>query len=79
MYYTYIIRSIKYPSERYIGHTSNLRQRLLKHNSGGVPHTAKFRPWKIEAYFAFETEEKAVSFEQYLKSGSGHSFAQRHF
>lgn len=79
MYYTYIIRSVKHPAERYIGHTSDLRQRLLKHNEGGVPHTAKFKPWKLEVYIAFETEGKAVEFESYLKSGSGHAFAKRHF
>jgi len=36
-------------------------------------------PWKVEAYFAFETREKAAAFEDYLKSGSGHAFAKRHF
>ena len=50
-----------------------------RHNKGDVPHTAKFRPWKVEEYFAFETKETAAAFEQYLKSGSGHSFAKRHF
>ena len=34
---------------------------------------------KIEAYFAFETNEKAVAFEAYLKTGSGHAFVKRHF
>ena len=79
MFYTYILRSLSNPEQRYIGSTSDLRSRLAKHNKGDVPHTAKFRPWKVEAYFAFETKEKAAAFEQYLKSGSGHSFAKRHF
>ncbi len=79
MFYAYILRSISHPAERYIGSTKELKSRLLKHNEGGVPHTAKFKPWKIEAYFAFETEAKAVAFEQYQKSGSGHAFAKRHF
>ena len=70
MFYTYILRSLSDPEQRYIGSTSDLRSRLAKHNKGDVPHTAKFRPWKLEAYFAFE---------QYLKSGSGHAFAKRHF
>ena len=65
--------------QRYIGHTADLRQRLAKHNAGDVPHTSKFKPWKIEVYIAFETEEKAIAFESYLKSGSGHAFAKRHF
>ena len=79
MFYTYIIRSISQPEQRYIGHTANLRERLAKHNKGDVPHTAKFCPWKVETYIAFDSEEKAVAFECYLKSGSGHAFSKRHF
>ena len=41
--------------------------------------TAKHRPWKLKLYVAFETLELARSFERYLKSGSGHAFAKRHF
>ena len=59
--------------------TKLLHARLAKHNAGDVPHTSKFKPWKIEVYIAFETEEKAIAFESYLKSCSGHAFAKRHF
>ena len=79
MYYTYILRSISSPAQCYVGHTANLRSRLLEHNSGKSPHTAKFRPWKVEAYIAFESLDKAQAFERYLKTGSGHEFARRHF
>ena len=79
MFYAYILRSLSDPDQRYIGSTADLKSRLAKHNKGDVPHTLKFRPWKVEAYFAFETKEKAAAFEQYLKSGSGHAFAKRHF
>ena len=75
MFYTYIIRSINHPSQRY----SDLCKRLAKHNEGGVPHTTPFKPWKLEVYIAFETKEKAVAFEVYLKTGSGHAFSNRHF
>ena len=79
MFYTYILRSISHPNQRYIGSTGDLRKRLAAHNAGGVPHTAKYRPWKLETYIAFELEERARAFEIYLKSGSGHAFAKRHF
>ena len=79
MYYTYILRSLSRPDQRYVGSTTNLRARLDKHNSGQVPHTSKYVPWKVETYIAFETLDKAQSFERYLKSGSGHAFAARHF
>ena len=79
MFYTYILRSLSQPEQRYIGSTSDLKSRRAKHNAGEVPHTTQFKPWKIDAYFAFETKEKAVAFEAYLKTGSGHAFAKRHF
>ncbi len=79
MFYTYILRSIDHPEQRYIGHTADLRERLSKHNKGDVQHTAKFRPWKIETYIAFDSEEKAYAFEAYLKTHCGRAFAKRHF
>ena len=79
MFYTYIIRSISHPEQRYIGSTSDLKFRLAKHNAGEVPHTAPFKPWKLEVYIAFETKAKATAFESYLKTGSGHAFSNRHF
>ena len=52
---------------------------MAKHNAGQVPHTSKYLPWKVETYIAFESLAKAQAFERYLKSGSGHAFAARHF
>ena len=79
MYYTYILESLQYPHRKYIGHTSDLKQRLVDHNSGKCPHTSKYKPWKIKLYIAFEDLEHAHKFEQYLKSGSGHAFSHKHF
>ena len=79
MFYTYIIRSIPHPQQRYIGYASDLKQRLADHNYGENKHTAPYKPWKLEMYIAFESEDKARAFERYLKSGSGHAFAERHF
>jgi len=41
--------------------------------------TSKFVPWKIQVHVAFETIEQAQHFERYLKIGSGHVVAKRHF
>jgi putative endonuclease len=79
MYYVYILRSIKFPAQYYTGSTADLNSRIVKHNKGDVPHTAKFIPWEIETYFAFKTAALAQSFELYLKTGSGREFARRHF
>ncbi len=79
MHYVYLLRSKSHLEQRYIGSTSDLKKRLCEHNSGQSIHTAKFIPWEIEAYLAFQTKETASAFEKYLKSGSGRAFAQRHF
>jgi putative endonuclease len=41
-------------------------------------HTSKFTPWKLTSYVAFSNRIKAEAFERYLKSGSGHAFANKH-
>jgi len=79
MFYAYILESVALCGEFYRGHTDDLKRRLAEHNAGRCPHTSKFKPWKVKFYAAFETLEKAQEFEAYLKSGSGHAFAKRHF
>ena len=79
MYYVYLIQSIKYPEKKYIGYTRNLKERLKTHNCAGFKHTTRYRPWKVVMYLAFEDLDRAVSFEKYLKSGSGYSFSQKRF
>jgi putative endonuclease len=78
-YYVYILQSIKYSENYYTGFTTNLKERLAKHNNGKVPHTSKFKPWKIKTTIAFTEKEKALAFEKYLKSHSGRAFATKHF
>ena len=78
-HYVYMLSDVATHTHHYVGMTEDLRARLAKHNSGQVPHTSKCLPWKVETYFAFETLAKAQAFERYLKSGSGHAFAARHF
>jgi len=77
-HYVYILKS-ENGRHRYVGVTEHLKERLQKHNGGGVPHTARHRPWRIANAFAFRSREKAIAFEAYLKSGSGREFARRHF
>ena len=79
MYYVYLLRSIKDPSKTYIGYTTDLKQRLETHNSGGSVHTIQDKPWKLVVYLAFDTKAKAVAFEKYIKVGSGYAFAKKRF
>ncbi len=79
MYYVYLIQSISYPDKRYIGHTTNLSQRLETHNSGGSIYTKDHRPWELILVLEFKDKLKATAFERYLKSGSGSAFAKKRF
>ena len=78
-YYVYILVSEADPTIHYTGFTEDLNARLQTHNHGGCPHTAKFRPWRVETAIAFRDRDRALAFEKYLKSGSGREFACRHF
>ena len=78
-YYVYILVSEHELARHYIGYTCDIENRLKKHNSGQVPHTAKYRPWKYETVIAFRSKQKAVDFEKYLKTHSGRSFSSKHF
>ena len=78
-YYVYILISETDPSIHYTGVTRDLSGRLKEHNSGRCPHSAKYKPWKIETAIAFNSEVKACAFEKYLKTGSGREFARRRF
>ena len=77
VYYVYLIESLSPDEERYVGMTTDLKQRLREHNQGKSSHTTKFSPWKLTTYIAFTDRGKAGAFERYLKSGSGHAFARK--
>ena len=66
-----------YRGKRYVGMTADLKQRLNEHNAGKSSHTSKFKPWRLMTYVAFTDRAKAEAFERYLKSGSGHAFANK--
>ena len=77
MYYVYLIRSESFPNQTYIGFTTNLDERLQKHNHHGSFHTKKYAPWKLISHIAFNSKKKALDFEKYIKVGSGHAFAKK--
>lgn len=77
--FVYILRSDRDPQKHYVGVTSDVSKRLRGHNAGLDVHTARNRPWHVIVSLEFRTEEGAVEFERYLKTGSGRAFAKRHF
>ena len=76
-FYVYILQTQANPPHFYTGFTENLDSRFAHHNSGGDPHTAQYRPWRIKTAIAFTDREQALAFERYLKSPSGRAFAKK--
>ena len=77
MRYVYLLQSETFAGQRYVGVTSDLKQRIADHNAGKSLHTSKYVPWKLVTYVAFSNVRKAEASERYLKSGSGHAFAKK--
>ena len=76
-YYVYILQTLKTPFHFYSGFTEDLARRLPHRNSGGDPHTAKYRPWRIKTAIAFTDREQALAFERHLKTQSGRAFTKK--
>jgi putative endonuclease len=77
--FVYVLRSLSGPIRYYTGITSDITSGLEAHNTGRCSHTASGRPWAVDVVVEFSDERRAAAFERYLKSGSGVSFAKRHF
>jgi predicted GIY-YIG superfamily endonuclease len=77
--FVYILKSIAFPHEYYVGLTSDMAARIAAHNEGLTPSTVDHRPWRALVVIEFDEESPAIAFEQYLKTGSGREFARRHF
>ncbi len=52
----------------YIGQTSNLEERLLRHNQGRSIYTKSKKPWKVLYSESFDTRAPAVRREAELNS-----------
>jgi len=78
-HFVYILRSVESPDRRYVGVSSDVASRLSAHNAGRDPSTTRWKPWFVDVCVEFRSEQLALRFEKYLKSGSGHAFAKRHF
>ena len=77
MKYVCILQSVNHPTKHHAGLTDDLRARRRAHCTGQVYHTSKYRPWNLNTYVGFSDAERAVPFEKYLKTRSGHPFARK--
>ena len=69
MKYVYLLQSLSFPTQRYVGVTTNLKERLQAHNAGASSHTAKYRPWKVVTYLCLKTTSALPSLNGISKQG----------
>jgi len=66
MFYVYIIFSTS-KSKYYIGQTSNIEDRLFRHNSGFSLSTKYGIPWKLIQTFICNNRNEAILLEKKIK------------
>ena len=77
MYYVYLLEN-NINKKWYIGFTSDLRRRLIEHNSGkGGKTTSHGKSWKLIYYESYIDKQDATGREIFLKSGSGHKYINK--
>ena len=77
MYYVYILKDIKTGS-LYKGLTRDLERRLFEHRNKESGFTARGNhDYRLAWFCAFQNLDVAVSFEKYLKTGSGIAFTRK--
>ena len=61
----------------YTGCTSNMHDRLERHNKGQIRYTSSRLPVELIMTINFNNKYKAYDLEKYLKSGSGRAFMNK--
>ena len=65
-YFVYILESGK-DGTYYVGHASNLEERLNRHNQGRSVYTRSNLPWKLIYWEVFRSKGDAVRREKEIK------------
>jgi len=76
MYYVYLLKLSN--TKIYTGSTPNIKDRFKEHSDGKCESTKNFRPLKLIWFCAFPNRLEARRFENYLKTGSGQAFRNKH-
>ena len=66
LFIVYIIQSLK-DGSFYIWYSSNIEERLKKHNEGKSRYTSKKIPWKLVYTEEFSSKSEAIKREKFLK------------
>ena len=66
MFYVYVLVE-KDTEDTYIGYTSQLKQRIAKHNTSAGAKTTKHGEWRLVYYEAYICKKDAINRERKLK------------
>ena len=77
VWHVYILRCSD--GSLYTGCSSNLRDRMNRHNKQQINYTRTRLPVELIVTISFRDKYKAFDFENYLKSGSGRAFMFKRF
>ena len=76
MYFVYLLKLSN--GKVYTGSTPDIKVRLKEHKNGECESTKNFRPLKLTWFCVFPNRLLARKFENYLKTGSGQAFRNKH-
>ena len=79
MHYTYILLLVDDSKDEkfYVGATSNLRERILRHKNKGMKTTKKFDKIALVYYEACRNKTDALKREKQLKTGFGRGYIKK--
>mgnify|MGYP001222543213 FL=1 len=66
-HYVYILKTKKGYKKTYVGYSTNVKNRLIKHNSSKGAKATRGHEWKIIFIKKFSLKSKDLSFEYQLK------------
>ena len=66
MFYVYVLVETE-TEDTYIGYTSELKQRIAKHNAGTGAKTTRRGEWRLAYYEAYICKKDAINRERKLK------------
>ncbi len=75
MYFVYLL--LLSNKSIYTRSSPRLKRRLQDHKEGKCSSTRDLRPVQLIWYCSFKSKAQALSFEEYLKSGSGRAFRNK--
>ena len=70
MFHVYVLRSMT-TGRHYVGHTTDVDQRVGQHNHGITKSTRNRGPWELVHQENFPSKAEAVRRERFLKTGKG--------